>query len=212
MIAVLDSLQGVISWPSDAHLDSLRQRNQDLPRFLQDCVCIVDGTRFKIKRPSDNNIQEELYSGKTKTHNLNVLFVCLFDGTPIFVSKAFPGARNDQGVWNEVKLRDRFIGKSYGIIGDKMFTFNREEDEKKIIGVSPIKKDSSGDQLSEVDKEKNKQISSIRINIEHYFALLKGWRIFKSTFRHFSMMSVNNFDFDDVLLCLVCIVQWKKTN
>ena len=149
---LLQTLKGVVAWPTDEFLMGLKQRNEDLDQALHDFVCIVDGTRFTVKRPSDNTLQNSIYSGKTKTHNRNVLFVCLFDGTPIFVSKSFAGNRNDQGCWNETRLRAVFEGKNFGILGDKMFTFNPASEPPTVLGLTPIKRDKGQIELTEEEK------------------------------------------------------------
>ena len=107
---------------------------------------------------------------------------------------------------------ERFVGKDYGVIGDKMFTFNKKEDEKKIIGITPTKKNRGQEHLPPDLTLRKYQISSIRVEIEHYFARLKGWRVFKDTFRHFSLLKSNNIEFDDVILCVANLVQWSLSN
>jgi hypothetical protein len=41
-------------------------------------------------------------------------------------------------------LHQQFIDKAFGIMGDGGFSFNRSEDEHKIIGYKPVKKPKGG--------------------------------------------------------------------
>jgi len=85
------------------------------PQF-EDVAFVVDGTEIRISRPSDPKIQRST-----------------------FFSSARIGA-HDQAHWNELRLRETFLGKAYGIVGDGGFTFNRQADETTIKGYAPHKK------------------------------------------------------------------------
>ena len=132
---------------------------------------------------------------------MSALFVTKIDGTPIFASPAFQGASNDQQLWNACGLRARFLGKPYGIVGDKMFTFNPEgtSQQQQIIGVVPTKRKKGEKKLSEDAKKRNSQIGSTRVGIEHFFAQLKSWRIFKDVFRSHSLLKEDGMSYNLLL-------------
>jgi hypothetical protein len=54
----------------------------------------------------------------------------------IIYNSPFHGAQN-QAHWNELNLWQCFVGKTFGIMGNGGFTFNRVDDEEKIIGDKP---------------------------------------------------------------------------
>lgn len=90
-------------------------------------TCVVDGTEIRVSRPSKEPYQCQLYSGKKKQHSLNVLFITLLTGEIIFFSPHRIGA-HDQAQWNKLQLREQFVGKNFGVLGDGGFTFNRKKD------------------------------------------------------------------------------------
>ena len=208
--ALLRVFHGSIKWPTDAEFDEIISNNTTVPPAFRNIVCRVDGTRFKIKRPVDNTLQRSVYSGKTKTHNVNVLVVTLNNKKPIYLSKSYAGRLNDQQMWNDSGLRERFIDKRYGIMGDKGFTFNRVCDSKPILGVVPTKRESKAQEPDPLVNVFNKEIHSERVSIEHYFHDIKIWRIFKGTFRHLTITGSNKINFDDILESIVSLNEWLK--
>ena len=68
-------------------------------------------------------------------------------GRCIYISPPFKGSNNDQNIWNATGLRERFIGKRYGIIGDMMFSFNFTLDLMLIHGFTPKKKKSWSEEI-----------------------------------------------------------------
>ena len=199
-----------IHWPSDMEFKNLLTKEHFALEELNNIVCIVDDTRFRISRPSQNDVQREFFNGKTRTHNLLVLFVVTLDGIPIFHSKAFEGRQNDQYAWNESGLRARFEHKEYGIIGDDMFSFNRVIDSVKIIGINPTRNSEPRGQYDQKNPPRSKQVGRVRVRIEHYFARLKQWKILRHAFRQHFLMRENQIDFDCVLSTVVRLNQLTR--
>lgn len=141
---------------------------------------------------------------------MSVLFVTLLNGKIVFVSDAMEGRNNDQGIWNQLKLRNKFIGKSYGIMVDKMFTFNRKRDTNNIIGIAPIKKNQSADKPIQDVVIFNKSVSSYRVTIEHTFAKIKDWAVLSHRFRHHSLDRHNIFDFSQIIRVVCSMHVWKE--
>lgn len=86
-------------------------------------VAATDGTEIKVARPTKNAIGNKHYSAKKKQYALNVLLVVLLSGVIIFCSPPLP-KMNDQSLFNEFEIRQRFIGKPWGLIADSGFTLN----------------------------------------------------------------------------------------
>src|SRR5690606_20393162 len=102
-------------------------------------IAVVDGTEIQISRPSDDVEERKCYSSKKKQHSLNAMFIVLIDGTIIYCSKT-SRKLNDQALWNELNLRDLFLDKEYGVMGDGGFFLNRKKDNKEIRALKPTPK------------------------------------------------------------------------
>ena len=134
-------------------------------------------------------------------------------GRCIYVSSPIPGSQNDQYLWNLSGLRAQFVGKTFGIVGDKMFMFNRKKDKTKIIGFAPAKKNgntSANDNLDDNLTEKNKRIGGVRARIERYFSRLKEWRVFKGVNRMHSADLWKSFDFSRIVIAIASLIEWLR--
>ena len=105
------------------------------------------------------------------------------DGEIIYYSPFHIGAHN-QAHWNDLNLQQRFVGKTFGIMGDGGFTFNRVEDEQKIIGYKPFKTPKGG-LLNDEEKLWNKKLSEVRVVVENSFRVVKVFKILGRIFCHF---------------------------
>jgi hypothetical protein len=124
-----------------------------------------------------------------------------------FISGTFPGA-HDQRDWNRIDVRSKFVNKSYGILGDGGFFFNRVTDNYSIIGLKPYKRPKGGT-LSDQQKVYNKQRSQYRVIVENSISQLKRWRVFKSIFRHHSSIKIMKINFNHVVLIVAMFVNMK---
>jgi hypothetical protein len=198
LTAIYESLRNLITWPTDTEFEKMKSKwNEHLPKHLKDLVCIVDGTEIRIPRPSQPIEQRSSYSVKKRQHSFTLILMCLLDGRLIFASDPMIGA-NDQSHWNELQLREKFVNKDYGVIGDGGFTFNHKDGEKRlgeipILSAVPHRKPRKG-KLNENEKLENRVTSQYRVVIENLNRRLKGWRIFHETCRHFSLIDNNQID------------------
>lgn len=144
---VLTALAGLeelaIRWPTDEEMAELvkKPKNWPYPEFAN-VVASMDGTEIRAQRPTDNAIKNPHYSAKKKQYALNVLLVVLLSGIIIYCSSPQP-RMNDQGFFNDTKIRARFVGKPWGLIADGGFTLNAKEavaKEGRIIGHTPHKR------------------------------------------------------------------------
>ena len=104
---------------------------------------------------------------------------------------------NDQNCWNRENLRELFIGKTYGIIGDSNFYFNPQNglDLAPIFGYTPIRQKSYTKKmkslnypkptLSERESKRNKELSSLWVVVENVIAQFKHWGIISGKYRYF---------------------------
>lgn len=129
-VALAKLLANDIQFPADDAMEDLQDTQFQNLGFSR-CVCVVDGTEIQISRPKNPEFQSKTYSGKKKQNSLNVMIITKLNGEIIYHSPLRVGA-HDQAHWNELNLREKFVGKEYGIMGDGGFTFNQSADEQQI--------------------------------------------------------------------------------
>jgi len=135
---------------------------------------IVDSFETPIPRPSDNERQRRVYSGKKKRHTLKTQIYTDQKGRILDVSSGHRGPKSDVKIWNETELPEELKEKPK--IADKAY-----------IGANKLtqipKKKPKGGELSEAEKAENRLISQERIYVEHSIRKLKGYRIVRDEFR-----------------------------
>ena len=110
------------------------------------------------------------------------MVITKLNGEIIYYSPLRVGA-HDQSHWNELELRERFIDKEYGIMGDGGFTFNVKDEEIVINGYKPHKKPNRGS-LTADQKKWNTKLSEVRVVVENSIHVIKTFKILSSVFRH----------------------------
>lgn len=202
LAAMSQHLANEIRWPSDQEWEDLLKEFTFFQNDqFQDVVCVVDGTEIRVSRPSKEPLQRKMYSGKKKQHSLNVMFIVDLQGEIVFFSSARIGA-HDQSHWNELNLRERFVNKDFGILGDGGFTFNWRTDAVQIRGYKPIKTPKGGT-LTEEQKKYNKYLSQMRVVVENTIRRVKKWHILKGVYRHF--WEKGQIDINKVLTVVVAL-------
>jgi len=172
-------------------------------------ILVVDGTEIPIRRPKDKEIQKAFYSPKKKQHSVTIIVIVTLDGRILYVSDPQIGP-SDQRHWNQLQLRQLFVNKPYGIIGDAGFTFNPRnnnatEDNVEILGATRKKRPPHGD-LSDKEKRQNRILSSMRAVVENVIGQIKNWKVLAGVFRHFSTRKHNQIDLDLVIRVVTKIV------
>lgn len=180
-VAMAKTLENEIQFPSDEEMEGYRYTAFQNFGFAE-CVCVVDGTEIQISRPKDPETQFKTYSGKKKQNSLNVMLITKLNGEIIYYSPLRVGA-HDQAHWNELNLREKFVGKAYGIMGDGGFTFNRVGEEQVIHGFKPFKKPAKGT-LTDEEKNWNTKLSEVRVVVENSIRVIKAFRVLGGVFRH----------------------------
>jgi hypothetical protein len=186
LTALSDEFSHIVHWPSDEEFEQWTQHFHALPKLADQVgviVCCVDGTEIRMKRSS-----KVAYSVKKKQAAMNVLIITLMNGVMVYVSKPSK-IMQDQALWNELELRNLFVGKPWGIIGDGGFAFNPMNlNGPAINGYTPFRRPRHGE-LTREEKDYNKQLTQLRSVIENTNAQLKQWRILGTTYRHLTALS-----------------------
>lgn len=135
---------------------------------------IVDSFETPIPRPSDNDRQRRVYSGKKKRHTLKTQIYTDQNGMILDVSSGHRGPKSDVRIWNETAIPDDLQEKPK--IGDKAYVGAEKPTQ------TPQKKPKGGE-LSEAEKAANRLISQERIYVEHSIRKVKGFPVVRDEYR-----------------------------
>lgn len=143
-------------------------------------MLLHDGTEREIPRPVDDEKQKENYSGKKKKHTLKngliVSTMCLI----LFVGATVSGATHDKKIAEQQYLHALSNAKAKIILWQDTGYQGFAPNGVKII--QPQKK-PRGKELTQVQKDGNKLISTVRIMVEHAIGSTKRYRIVKDECR-----------------------------
>lgn len=168
VLAVLKELFPASLWEA-----VLRHRNEKWNPDEVDKI-IVDSFETPIPRPSDNDRQKRVYSGKKKRHTLKSQVYTDHKGRILDVSSGHRGPKSDVRIWNETALPEEIKEKPK--LGDKAYIGAEKATQ------TPKKKPKGGE-LSEAEKADNRLISQERIYVEHGIRKIKGYRVIRDEFR-----------------------------
>ncbi len=134
---------------------------------------LVDSWEQPIPRPQDDDEQQAYYSGKKKTHTRNNQLISLPNGTDIVdVAIGEKGPRSDSKLFEQTQAD---LPQTLEFIGDKAYVGRRNT-------TTPIKKPRGG-QLTQDQKDFNRQSSQKRVYVEHLIRVVKIFRIALDEFR-----------------------------
>jgi DDE superfamily endonuclease/Helix-turn-helix of DDE superfamily endonuclease len=144
-----------------------------LEAVLKECPSlefIIDGTERPINRPSEPAVQREYFSGKKKTHTVNNNLISHRGGKVVYLSDTYEGSVHDKLICD---LEAHPFPRGSKLWKDKGYQGYEPE------GVSCFqpKKKPPRQALSEADKDRNREISKERIEIEHQINGIKRCRI-----------------------------------
>ena len=175
----------------------LPERNpRNLEQVLAECSeleFIIDGTERPINRPKDSAKRDLHYSGKKKgtTVKNNVITERRTAGKVKYLSQTVEGKKHDK------KLADE-EGHQFPP-GSKLWQDTGFQGYKpEHVTIFQPKKKPRGGELTAAEKERNREISSQRIPVEHHIGGIKRSRIVHDTFRN------RKDDFVDIVMETAC--------
>lgn len=136
-----------------------------------------DSTERPIQRPKAPQVQKAYYSGKKKQHTLKNNLVINADSKVVLLTPSFEGRIHDKQIADIVGYtvpNDSVLYQDSGFQGFSLPNINI---------IQPKKKPRNRELTSE-EKEKNRLISSIRIQVEHAIRGVKRYRIVKDKLRN----------------------------
>lgn len=167
-----------------------------LEQWQQECECVeraeleewlaelpegellVDTWEQPIPRPQDQDEQKAHYSGKQKHHTRKNQLISLPKGVDIVdVVIGEKGPRSDSKLLEQTQAE---LPETIPLIGDKAYIGRRNT-------TTPIKKPKGGE-LTQAQKDFNRQVSQKRVDVEHVIRVIKIFRIAKEEFRMRSRM------------------------
>jgi len=136
---------------------------------------IIDSFETPIPRPSLNDRQKRVYSGKKKRHTLKTQVITDQNGEILDVNAGHRGPAADVKIYNQFPPAPPLESKPR--LGDKAYVGAKPE-------VQTPRKKPKGGELTAEEKEENKRISSQRVRVEHGIRRIKAFRIMRDEYRH----------------------------
>lgn len=167
----------------------LRSLEEFFERFPDVKTVILDGTERTVQRPQDSEKQKEHYSGKKRRHTRKHITGTTRKKRVILLTPARPGKVHDKRQLDEENLVD-YIPDEVRIEGDLGFQGLDNEFENIHL---PHKK-PRGKELTEQQKQENREFSRQRVKCEHAHAGIKRYQATSSLYRN------RVPDFDDRLM------------
>lgn len=141
----------------------------------EDKNLLHDGTEREIPRPKDSQAQKENYSGKKKKHTVKNAVITTFSCIVLFLSTTVNGKVHDK------KMADTLYSIRKGFVLWQDTGYQGYAPQGVDIK-QPVKK-KKGEELNDEQKEFNRQISQVRVRIEHAIGSMKRYRIVKDECR-----------------------------
>jgi hypothetical protein len=155
------------------------QTDKELQAILsegtEDMVLLHDATEREVPRPVDDEQQKDRYSGKKKKHTVKNAVIITSCCLILFVSETLSGRIHDKTIADNYYT----IHKGYTLAQDTGYQGYRPEG---VIIIQPEKK-PKGQELTDDRKERNREIASFRVRVEHAIGSAKRYRIVKDECR-----------------------------
>jgi DDE superfamily endonuclease/Helix-turn-helix of DDE superfamily endonuclease len=135
-----------------------------------------DGTERPINRPTDQDEQKFYYSGKSKQHAVKNVLVVDERRRIDYLSDTYEGKAHDKRVADESGYSLPDGSELYQDTGFQGFRL------EGVTIIQPKKKPKNG-RLTPEEKEENRRISSIRVQVEHAIGSVKRFSIVRETIR-----------------------------
>jgi len=167
-----------------------------LPLTLADDRALVDATEQQVYRPQDSAAQKAFYSGKKKQFTLKTQFVTDGEHHIEAISISVPGATHDKTLCDEVQTLE-YLPDGTEVDADKGYqglakhvrwitvrnaATGEEQQIPRLLVQTPFKKPQGGELTAE-QHTFNRQLSRVRVRVEHCIGWVKNWAIIATRFR-----------------------------
>ena len=165
-----------------------------------DTPIIIDATEQPIQRPLDREHQKEAYSGKKKHHTHKSMIISTMDRYIHYVSNSYVGSIHDYSLLKEEFDPQQNWFKDYPVRLDLGYQ-GFQKDYPMASTYLPQKKPKGG-QLTEEQKQRNRELATERIKVEHAVRGIKRYDIVSSASR------IHNIDTYDMMTG-TCAALWN---
>jgi hypothetical protein len=149
------------------------QKGQPTWQPDQEDKVLIDSFETPVPRPSEKEKQKRLYSGKKKRHTLKTQVVTDQNGELLDIDPGHRGPMADKRLYEQSAVETQFSkAVKQGDLG--------------YIGLPTVQtphKKPKGGELTEEQKQQNRQCASQRVRVEHGIRRLKGFGILRSIYR-----------------------------
>lgn len=137
---------------------------------------LVDVVETLVPRSTDYEVQKEEYSGKKKTHTQKYMAICEPNQKIVYITNGFEGKTHDKTIWDDGQVE---IEGGIALLADLGFLGIDKDYENAIL---PFKKPKD-EELEPHKKKVNKELASLRVEVEHAFAGVKRLKIIRNKIR-----------------------------
>ena len=135
---------------------------------------LIDSFETAIPRPAKPERQKRVYSGKKKRHTLKTQVVTDATGEVLAVDAGHRGPAADKKIYEASDVKEQFPHATkqadLGYLGTD--------------GVETPQRKPRGGQLTDAQREENRQMARVRVHVEHGIRRLKGFKIVRENYRH----------------------------
>ena len=176
-------------------VDEMKKAFKDIDKI------IIDVTERLHQRPKDNEKQSEMYSGKKKTHTVKNTIISSVDKVILFLGRTFPGHTHDYKMLKKEFPPDEPWFENICTLVDLGYQGIKKDYEGNEIYIPHKKprksKKNPEPELTNEQKETNRELSKIRIFVENAIGGIKRFNILVHEFRN----RKKDFDDDVIALC-----------
>lgn len=186
-------LQGILETALGQKIVLPERKIESIEQFLQ-CFpevkgVIVDGTERPVQRPKDAQKQKECYSGQKKRHTRKHITGTTRQKRVLVLTKARDGKIHDKRQLDHEELGEH-IPDEVSVEGDLGFQGLQNE----FVTIHLPHKKPRGQELSQQQKQENREFSRQRVVCEHAHAGIKRYQAVSAIYRN------RVPDFDDRLM------------
>ncbi len=135
---------------------------------------LIDSFETAIPRPSVNERQQRVYSGKKKRHTLKTQLITDRHGEVLDVDAGHRGPAADKKIYEASTVAAQFpqVAKQ----ADLAYLGT--------AGIETPRRKPRGGQLTQTQRAENRRLASVRVHVEHGIRRVKGFHIVRENYRH----------------------------
>jgi len=155
--------------------DAEKKWKKGEPSWTPDTVerVLLDSFESPVRRPSRQDRQRRVYSGKKKRHTLKSQVVTDTQGEILDLEPGHRGPTADKRLYEQSTVAEQYPQAAKQ--GDLAY--------QGIAGVQVPHKKPRGGQLTAEQRAENRRLAAVRVHVEHGIRRIKGWRILRDDYR-----------------------------